>query len=71
MLSRNRRYEWRGGIEEDDFGEIKDVNVGHQPLDESDSDLSLSSILLWKEDFDSRINCVTVPKFPKFSPKRR
>ena len=53
----------RGGIEEDDFGEIKDFNVGHQSLDERDPDISLSSMLLWKDDFGSIINRVTVPKF--------
>ena len=33
---------------EDDLGEIKDFNVGHQSLEEIDSDLSLSAMLFMK-----------------------
>ena len=58
----------RGGIEEDDLGEIKDFSIGHQSLDDKDPDLSLSAILLWKDDFDSRI--ISVPKFAEVSPKK-
>ena len=36
----------RGGMVEDDLGEIKDFNVGHQSLEEIDPDLSLSAMLL-------------------------
>ena len=36
----------RGGIVEDDLGEIKDFNVGHQYLEEIDPDLNLSAMLL-------------------------
>ena len=50
----------RGGIEEDDFGEIKYLREGHKSLDDSEPDFSLSAMLLQKEDFDSRINCVTL-----------
>ena len=45
---------------EDDLGEIKDFNVGHQSLEEIDPDLSLSAMLLWKDDFESRISDVTL-----------
>ena len=31
---------------EDDLGEIKYFNIGHQPLEEIDADLSLSAMLL-------------------------
>ena len=31
---------------EDDLGEINDLNVGHQSLEEIDPDLSLSAMLL-------------------------
>ena len=36
----------RGGMVEDDLGEIKDFNVGHQSLEEIDPDLSLSAMFL-------------------------
>ena len=45
---------------EDDLGEIKDFNVGHQSLEEIDPDLSLSAMLLWKDAFESRISDVTL-----------
>ena len=45
---------------EDDLGEIKDFYVGHQSLEEIDPDLSLSAMLLWKDDFESRISDVTL-----------
>ena len=45
---------------EDDLGEIMDFNVGHQSLEEIDPDLSLSAMLLWKDDFESRISDVTL-----------
>ena len=42
------------------MGEIKDFRVGNQSLYDSDPDFTLSAMLLWKDDFDSRINCVTL-----------
>ena len=45
---------------EDDLGEIKDFNVGHQSLEEIDPDLNLSAKFLLKDDFESRISDVTL-----------
>ena len=45
---------------EDDLGKIKDFNVGHQSLEEIDPGLSLSTMLLLKDDFESRISDVTL-----------
>ena len=45
---------------EDDLGEIYNFNVDHQSLEEIDPGLSLSAMLLRKEDFESRISDVTL-----------
>ena len=50
----------RGGIEEDDLGDIQGFSVGHQSLDDNDPDLSLSKISFWKDDICSHINSVTL-----------